>query len=260
MDFESYHSVYDSPRMARGYAFDRPPVHPHIIRAIRARLQLDARVHRALDVGSGAGLSTAALEPLADRVIGLEPAPEMLAHSRVVAPGAAFVVGRAEHLPFLAGTIDLVTAAGSLNYVDLGVFLPELVRVLAPGGVLAIYDFSAGRRFRDDPRLNTWYAAFAERYPPKPGYELDVTAIEYARRGLRLDSYEEFDVAVPMTLATYLPYVMSETGVEMAVARGAAEDEIRAWCEGTLASVFNEAPRDVLFDAYVACVRRDASA
>lgn len=260
MESESYHSVYDSPRIARGYAFDRPPVHPHIIRAIRDRLQLEAPVHCALDVGCGAGRSTAALEPLADRVIGLEPAPGMLAHSRVVAPAAAFVVGRAENLPFLPGTFDLVTAAGSLNYVDLDAFLPELARVLAPGGVMAVYDFSKGSRFRDDGRLDAWYAAFEERYPPKPGYELDVTAIEYARRGLRLDSYEAFDVAVPMSLATYVPYVMSETGVEMALSRGEAEEEIRAWCETTLAAVFNDASPDVLFEAYVACVRRHAAA
>ena len=125
---------------------------------------------------------------------------------------------------------------------------------------MAIYDFSEGRRFRDDSRLDAWYAAFAERYPPTPGYELDVTAIEYSRFGLRLATYEDFDVAVPMNLSTYLPYVMSETGVEMAVARGGAEEAIRTWCGDTLASVFNDAPRDVLFDAYVACVRLDAAA
>ncbi len=260
MDCESYHSVYDSPRMARGYAFDRPSVHPHIIRVVRERLQLDVRVRRALDVGCGAGLSTAALAELAGHVFGLEPVPAMLAHTRVVAPGASFVIGGAEHLPFSPHSFGLVTAAGSLNYVDLDLFLPELARVLAPGGVMAIYDFSEGRRFRDDSRLDAWYAAFAERYPPKPGYELDVAAIDYSRFGLRLATYEEFDVAVPMSLSSYLPYVMSETGVEMAVARGAAVEAIRAWCESTLASLFSDTPRDVLFDAYVACVRRDAAA
>jgi SAM-dependent methyltransferase len=257
MDTGSCLGGYDNPRMASGYAFDRPPVHPHIIRVIRERLQFRASVHRALDVGCGAGVSTAALEPLADQLVGLEPAPSMLAHSRIVAPRAGFVVGRAERLPFRAGSIDLVTAAGSLNYVDLDVFLPELARVLVRGGVLAIYDFSEGRRFRGDDRLDAWYAEFAARYPSEPGYELDVNRVDFARYGLRLNTYEEFDVAVPMTLATYVPYVMSEMRVEMAVARGTAEGEIRAWCEATLARVFGSMPRDVVFDAYVACVRRD---
>lgn len=256
MPAESYHSVYDSPRMARGYAFDRPPVHPPIIQAVASRLQYRAPVARALDVGCGAGLSTAALGPVSRHAVGIEPARRMLSHSRSVAPGASFVVARAEHLPFETGSIDLVTAAGSLNYVNLDLFLPELARVLAPGGLTAVYDFSAGRRLKDDPRLGAWYEAFSNRYPPKPGYDLDVSEIAYAPHGLRLDAYEEFDVAVPMTLQSYVRYVMSETGVELAVERGVAEWEIRGWCEATLEKVFGGAAREVLFEAYVAYVVR----
>jgi SAM-dependent methyltransferase len=249
-------NVYDSLRMATGYAFDRPPVHQHVIRVIGERLRLNRRDTRALDVGCGAGLSTAALEPLAHSAVGVEPVPNMLRHARAVAPHAAFVVGQAERLPFQAGTFDLVTAAGSLNYVDLALFLPDVARVLVPGGVLAIYDFSAGRRLCDSAALDTWYATFECRYPPKPGYDLDVRGLAYAPSGLRLDAYEEFEVAVPMTLGSYLPYAMSETGVEMAIARGVADTAIRNWCESTLGGVLDDTPTDVIFDAYVAYVRR----
>jgi hypothetical protein len=58
-----------------------------------------------------------------------------------------------------------------------------------------------------------------------------------------------------MTISQYVPYAMSETGVELAVARGVPEAEIRDWCEATLADVLGDEPRDVLFDAYVAYVR-----
>ena len=249
-------NVYDSLRMAAGYAFDRPPVHQHVVRAIGEHLRLTHRVTRALDVGCGAGLSTAALEPLARFVVGLEPVPTMLIHRRTVAPRAAFVAARAEQLPFAAESFDLLTAAGSLNYVDLALFLPEIARVLGKGGVLAIYDFSAGRRLRDSGALYAWYAAFERRYPPKPGYDLDVRGLAYKPSGLRLDAYEEFEVAVPMTFRSYLPYVMSETGVEMAISRGVAEGEIRNWCTSTLREVLDDTPTDVLFDAYVAYVRR----
>ena len=59
-----------------------------------------------------------------------------------------------------------------------------------------------------------------------------------------------------MTLGSYLPCVMSETDVEMAISRGVTETEIRNWCESTLNGVLDDTPRDVLFDAYVAGVRR----
>jgi SAM-dependent methyltransferase len=249
-------NVYESPRMAAGYAFSRPPVHPHIIRRVRETLGLAAPVARALDIGCGAGLSAAALAPLARSVLGLEPVRAMLIHGHEVAPRASFVAARAEQLPFPSGCFNLVTAAGSLNYVDLETFLPEVARVMTASGVLVVYDFSAGRRLEQDGRLDAWYAEFERRYPPKPGYEMDVRTLPYGRAGLRLTSYAEFEVAVPMTRHAYVAYAMSETGVELAVARGVPEAGIRAWCESSLSGVLTDAPRDVLFDAYLACVRR----
>jgi hypothetical protein len=50
-------SVYDSERLAGAYAFDRPSIHEQILRSARVDRQAD----RALDIGCGAGLSTAAL-------------------------------------------------------------------------------------------------------------------------------------------------------------------------------------------------------
>lgn len=252
-------NIYESARMAAGYAFSRPAVHPHIIRKIRKDLRLEGPVGRALDIGCGAGLSTAALGPVARTVVGLEPVPSMLAHRHTVAPYASFVAARAEQLPFAADSFDLVTAAGALNYVDLGLFLPDLARVLTARGVLAIYDFSAGRRLRGSGALNVWYAEFERRYPPKPGYEMDVMQIEYARAGLALVAFERFEVAVPMTMSQYVPYAMSETGVELAVTRGVPEADITTWCESTLAGVLGHTPRDVLFDAYVVYVGRETT-
>lgn len=248
--------IYDSPRLAAGYAYGRPPVHRCIIQKVEMYLGMTARVGRALDVGCGAGLSTAALEPLAGTVVGLEPVAAMLAYSRVVAPRALFLVGQAERLPFPAGAFELMTAAGSLNYADLRLFLPEAARVLVPGGVLAVYDFSAGRRLRDSNVLDEWYATFERRYPSPPGYHLDPRGLAYASSGLWLEAYEEMEVAVGMTLSSYLQYAMTETNVELAITRGAPEAEIRDWCRGALDKVFGDERREVLFDAYVACVRR----
>jgi SAM-dependent methyltransferase len=68
---------FASPAMAAGYAKSRPAVHPHIIERVRAFLGATAPLHRGLDVGCGAGLSTRALQGLAAQCVGLDPAPEM---------------------------------------------------------------------------------------------------------------------------------------------------------------------------------------
>src|SRR6266487_2905045 len=78
--------IYDSPRLAAAYAYDRPAVHLSIIQTIGQSLQITTRFRRALDIGCGAGRSTAALEALAETVIGLERLRTMLTHSHAVAP------------------------------------------------------------------------------------------------------------------------------------------------------------------------------
>lgn len=248
--------LYDSPRLAAGYAFARPPVHARVIELLATRLGRAEPVARALDVGCGAGLSTGALQGVARGVVGLEPSLVMLRHHAATAPRALFVNGRAEDLPFADATFDMVTAAGALNYVDLARFLPAVARVLAAGGVFVIYDFSSGRRARDDGRLSSWFAEFERRYPFPPGYDLDVQAVDYASAGLHLDTFVPFEVALEITAEAYLDYVLTESNVERAVTSGAAERDVRIWCERTLGPIFDERPLEVVFEGYIALIRR----
>ena len=248
--------LYNDPRTAAGYAFSRPAVHPRILARVRHDLRISGRVARALDIGCGAGRSTAALEPLARTVVGIEPWPAMLAHRRQVAPTAAFVVGKAERLPFAPASFDLVTAAGAINYTDLDVSFPEVARILTGDGCFVIYDFSAGRRFADRRHLADWYEEFDQRYPEAAGYHLDVERLPYEKWGLTLDAFRAFEVPVPMTADSYLRYAMSETRVGLAIGQGATEADVLNWCRYTLADVFGAARHDVVFDAYTAYVKK----
>lgn len=243
-------SVYDSERLAAAYAFDRPPVHEQILRAARLARQAD----QALDVGCGAGLSAAALAPLARRVTGLEPIPAMLAHRRIVAPRARFVIGQAERLPFAARSFDLVTAAGSLNYADLPSALAEIARVLTRDGTFLLYDFSAGRRSVSGGELAAWFALFEQRFPSPPGWQpLDVRELPLAGYGLRLIGYTDVETRLPMGFDDYLRYMLSEVNVDNAIARGAySAEQARDWCRGTLESVFADGEVTVVIPGYVA--------
>src|SRR5574340_913367 len=245
---------FASDEMAAGYATARPSVHPRIIDRLRRRLTVPVR--RALDVGCGAGLSTRALEGLAKERIGIDFAEAMFRWAKMTAPGAAFSVARAERMPFRAGSIDLITAAGSLNYVDFDAFFPEALRVLAPGGILAVYDFSQGRTFPDSPALDSWYAAFIARYPARPGEARKITPESLARdsRGFQPAGDETFEIALRLTSAAYLEYMLTETNVANAVRDGTPLAEVRSWCAATLPDVFGDRPRDVLFRGYLACL------
>ncbi|HEX2310631.1 MAG TPA: class I SAM-dependent methyltransferase, partial [Vicinamibacterales bacterium] len=204
------HHLYGTDRLAAGYAFARPPVHRQIVARLAASDVLAGRViRRALDVGCGAGLSTAALTQVAQTIVGMDRARAMLAHHAAVAPGAFFVAGRGEELPFATRSFDLVTAAGSLNYTDRQRALAEIGRVLATAGMLAIYDFAPGRRSSTADGLDRWFHTFERRYPYPSGYGMDVRALDFASAGLQLACFEPFEIALPLTAEEYIAYVLS---------------------------------------------------
>lgn len=245
--------------MAAGYAVSRPPMHPRIMARVAETLGLAGRVERALDVGCGAGLSTAPLGRLARHSIGIEPLEAMLRWAGTTAPGASFAAGRAEALPIRSDSIDLITAAGSLNYADLERSFAEAARVLRPDGVLVVYDFSQGRSFPDSPLLDEWYAGFVRRYP-KPTdagrQELDPEILAARGSGFRLSGHEGFEIGLVLGPAFYLNYAMTEANVAHAVRNGTPEGEIRRWCADTLAPVFEDREKEVLFRGYIAYMKK----
>jgi len=246
-------SLFSDARMAAGYASARPPVHPRVIDRVRAWLP-HPRVARAADVGCGAGVSTEPLLDLADECLGLDPAQEMVGLARRRVPRARFVAARAEALPFRSAAIDLLTAAGSLNYADLSRFFAEAARVLAPGGALVVYDFSPGRSFAGSRRLDAWFDTFMARYPPPAsrGQPLSPALLATVARGFRLARGDDFEIGLPITPEFYVSYVLTETNVQEAIGAGGSLDDIHAWCSETLAPVFGGREREVVFRGYVA--------
>ncbi len=172
------------------------------------------------------------------------------------------MAGSAERLPFRDHSFDLLTAAGSLNYVDLTGFFREALRVLAPGGHLLVYDFKTARRFAGedasvDP-LDQWFDEFLRRYPPVVSARvqpLDPETVALLASGFTPCASETPRIAVEMDPGFYLDYLLTGTNVAQAIANGAALPSIRDWCQATLAPVWRGEPKTVLFEAYWVILR-----
>jgi demethylmenaquinone methyltransferase/2-methoxy-6-polyprenyl-1,4-benzoquinol methylase len=112
--------------------------------------RIPASATRILDVASGTAAVAIELARAAPErtVVGIDQSPEMLAagRARVARAGLADRIelreGRAESLPFADGEFDALTFTYLLRYVDDPVAtMRELVRVVRPGGVVAMQEF-----------------------------------------------------------------------------------------------------------------------
>ncbi|MBK7928630.1 MAG: class I SAM-dependent methyltransferase [Bryobacterales bacterium] len=156
---------FASAAMAEGYATRRPALHGRIVESAWRALGWTELAELVVDIGSGSGLSTKPLIGRARVAVGMEPVWEMTRCARVVAPGAWFVNGQGERMPFGDASVDAMTAAGSLNFAEPERVLREAWRALKAGGVLVAYDFAQGRSFAEGGELGQWFEEFVRRYP-----------------------------------------------------------------------------------------------
>ena len=91
---------------------------------------------RWLDLGAGTGKLTRMLS--GERVVAAEPIEAMREHLARVLPDVPLVAGVAEALPFADGSFGSVVCAQAFHWFDGERALPEIHRVLEPGGRLAI--------------------------------------------------------------------------------------------------------------------------
>jgi demethylmenaquinone methyltransferase/2-methoxy-6-polyprenyl-1,4-benzoquinol methylase len=133
-------------------------------RARAARL-VDAGRRRVLDLATGTGDLAAALESPGRTVVGADFCVDMLARARRKEAGRFLSAGDALALPFPDAAFDAVTIAfGVRNFADLGKGLAEMKRVLRPGGLLLILEFS-----QPTGAAGAAYRVYADRILPRVG-------------------------------------------------------------------------------------------
>jgi len=110
---------------------------------------------RVVDIGAGTGKLTATLIRLGADVTAVEPDQQMLAELRRAMPEVRSVPGSAEEIPLPDASVDAVLAAQAMHWFDMDRAMPEIARVLTPGGALA------GLWNVDDDRVG-WVAELAE--------------------------------------------------------------------------------------------------
>lgn len=118
---------------AAAYERGRPSYPPD---AIDWLLPVSAR--DVLDLGAGTGKLTTRLVERGLDVVAVDPIPEMLDVLRQSLPDTRALLGTAEEIPLEDNSVDAVLVAQAWHWVDPARAIPEVARVLRPGGRLGL--------------------------------------------------------------------------------------------------------------------------
>lgn len=157
--------------LAGGYNKHRPEYPDALLKAIAGHLEAGGHPDPAVvaDVGAGTGIATRMLRArLPERylVLGVEPGEGMRLQALASTPdemGIDYIESSAEDLPFDDGGIAAVVVAQALQWFDRQRFYREVVRVLRPGGTLAV--LQNNRDWQDSIFLDAW-ESFLETQNP----------------------------------------------------------------------------------------------
>ena len=93
---------------------------------------------KVLDLGAGTGKLTRQVRARGLEVTAVDPSEGMLAELRKVLPGVPALPGTAESIPVPDHSADVVLCAQAWHWVDPERAVPEVARVLSPGGRLGL--------------------------------------------------------------------------------------------------------------------------
>ncbi|NKB68469.1 MAG: methyltransferase domain-containing protein [Candidatus Latescibacteria bacterium] len=245
--------------VASGYASDRPYFHPQVMAQVQSRLGLSGPCPRALDVGCGAGLSTLALTALAERVVGVDSSAAMV-QSAIPHERVEYLTCAAEDLAF-DEPFDLITLAGSINWIDRPRFFARAEKNLRPGGHLLVYDNTILGEMAEDPAFATWYqTVYLRRYPRPSRDESPLDAAEYRPYGFEFSAAEDYTNQVAFTRDRFIDYLLTQSNTTSVLEIGAEDyTEMRAWFTAALAPFFSQSQRTLLFGGYIWYLQKEAA-
>lgn len=101
------------------------------------------RPQLVVDLGSGTGLSTRYWADKAERVVGVEPTPDMRrqAEAATKAPNISHREGFSHQTGLDAGAAQVVVCMQALHWMDPTATFDEAARILEPGGVFVACDY-----------------------------------------------------------------------------------------------------------------------
>ena len=247
--------LFDSKRIANGYANDRPWLHKSVMEQLKTEFGNKIPFDNGLDIGCGAGLSTKALKLICNKVTGTDISAEMvdICKSQYSTDTEfTFYTAKAEETKLPQVPYDIVTAAGVADWVDKDKFLENMKLVMAENAPLIIYDFWISDKMLRNPDYTDWFQnKYLLKYPKPPrnetGWEQkDIPNSFIFDKQISCQMKYEFDIS------SFIRFMMTQTNINIKIKSGCmTEEEVHNWMLETLTSIFPEQRQTLFFDGYI---------
>jgi SAM-dependent methyltransferase len=222
----------DWGKTSADYATYRPGYPASFFRRLAA-LEIGVPGQRILDLGTGTGVLARVFAAQGCRVTGTDIAENQLAEARRLAAEqgveATFRLAPAEDTGLPSGSCDVITASQSWLYFDKNRTIPEVLRLLAPGGCLMTCHFCWLPRMDEIARRTEelvlkfnpqWSAAnWGGEIPVQP---------EWSREKFRVRKMFHYDEPIPFTRETWRGRIRACRGVGAALSAEEVERFDRA--------------------------------
>ncbi|MFJ5614564.1 class I SAM-dependent methyltransferase [Streptomyces sp. NPDC093221] len=160
-----------------------------------------------LDLGAGTGKLSQSLVALGHRVTAVDPDPGMRAELERLLPSVTALAGGAEAIPLADASVDAVVVGQAFHWFDQERAMPEIARVLRPGGTLGALWNTDDDRVEWIAGLNTVTASRVSYIDWRPGKGID------RHTGFTPVEHGEFPHRQPQTVDSLLATVATHSHV-----------------------------------------------
>ena len=199
-------------RLATEYAAYRPRYPDGLFAAVAAA---SSSLERVLDCATGTGQAARGLARHFRSVYASDASRNQIRHAESH-DRVRYFVARAEMMPVASRSLDMVTVAQALHWLDLPGFYAEARRVLRPGGLLVVWTY--GEMYVDCGGVDRVLADFYHR-GIGPYWAPERLLVETGYRTLPFP-FAEIAIRVPAMVADWsLPQLLGYIATWSAVAR-----------------------------------------
>lgn len=152
---------------------------------------------------------------------------------------------------------DMVTAAGVINWVDREQFLDTMNTVMAPGGLLVIYDFWITDRMAANEAYTDWYQKRYLAEFPKPPRQEDIWQQSDLDKDFIMEGQVTYEMQHTFDMHDFIAFMMIQSNVNVQIESGEkSAEEVEGWMKETLSPIFGGENRTLLFESYNWYIRR----